>query len=361
MSSSKVAKRRRLDGNERIAETPRANKRRATSSRSQQTPERTTQLAQASSPNTPYEVSSAKSSDSDCKIEKVLPSPSPKRKLVAASPQARPAKKVKMERSVAPSSGEESDCVIEKVLPSPKRPLAQQQRASIKRPKIGDSFDSPVSIESDMESDVDDDHPQPKPAQTQTPDQSRAQSPDIMDALLAWIDGPEPSGAASGELQQSAPPASESSPSNVPFSTAPEYPIEDPSDMGRPSRKVQDEEAQNGQVPASPASNLEDYVPPSAYELQPVYSGENLQECHTPGTPSSFRPHHRESLVGLKGILKRPSEQQARGTGQETERSPFPVISPLLRDDHAPSSPTERIQDGKQQAQIIRSPERRIS
>ncbi|KAL6913653.1 hypothetical protein ACHAP8_008089 [Fusarium lateritium] len=348
MSSSQAAKKRRVDGrSERIAETPQANKRRAMGSKGQQTPERNTQLAQATSPSTPFEVSSAESSDSDCKIDKVLPSP--KRKLVAASPRARPAKRVKMKRSNAPSSDDGSDCVIEKVLPSPKRRQALQGKGTVKRRRVGDSLDTPVCIASDVDSDVEDVDSLPQPTQTQTPDEPRAHSPDIMDALDAWLAGPQSGGAASEAAQQASTPVIGSSPPAMPFSTAPEQPIQSSSSMETPSRVVQTQEAQT-EASISPASDLENKTPPSTYKLQPIYSGENLQETHTPGTPSQFRPHHRESLIGLKSILKRSCEKPVCDI---TEMSSFPDISPLSRDDHAISSPTERIQDSKHQAKII--------
>ncbi|RGP68854.1 hypothetical protein FSPOR_5060 [Fusarium sporotrichioides] len=351
MSSSQAAKKRRVDdGNERIAETPQANKRSAMGSKGQQTPERITQLAQATSPSTPFEVSSAESSDSDCKINKVLPSP--KRKLVAAGPRARPAKKAKMARSVAPSSGDEPDCVIEKVLPSPKRHQAAQQKANIKRRRVGDSLDSPVCIESDVDSDAEDVNSLPELIQTQTPDEprSRSHSPHIADPLLALLDAYQSRKAVSEAAQQTSTPAIRNSPPDVPFSTAPELPIQD-------SSPIQTQEAQVEDAPISPASNLENNVPSSTYKLQPVYSGENLQETHTPGTPTQFRPHHRESLIGLKSILKRSSEKPVRDINQETEITAFPDISPLSGDEHVISSPTERIQDSKHQAKIIHEDE----
>ncbi|GKU04303.1 hypothetical protein FLAG1_06905 [Fusarium langsethiae] len=355
MPSSQAAKKRRVDdGNERIAETPQANKRRAMGSKGQQTPERITQLAQATSPSTPFEVSSAESSDSDCKINKVLPSP--KRKLVAAGLRARPAKKAKMERSVTPSSGDESDCVIEKVLPSSKRHQAAQQKANIKRRRVGDSLDSPVCIESDVDSDAEDVNSLPELIQTQTPDEprSRSHSPHIADPLLALLDAYQSRKAASEAAQQTSTPVIRNSPPDVPFSTAPELPIQDSSPMESPSREVQTQEAQVEDAPISPASNLENNMPSSTYKLQPVYSGENLQETHTPGTPTQFRPDHRESLIGLKSILKRSSEKPVRDINQETEITAFPDISPLSGDEHVISSPTERIQDSKHQAKIIR-------
>ncbi|QPC79122.1 hypothetical protein HYE68_009874 [Fusarium pseudograminearum] len=361
MSSSQVAKKRRVDdGNERIAETPQENKRRAMDSKGQQTPERTTQLAQATSPSTPFEVSSAESSDSDCQIKKVLPSP--KRKLVAASPRGRPAKRARMERSITPSPADESDCVIEKVLPSPKRRQVEQKKRNIKRRKVGDCSESPVCIESDVDSDAGDVNSLPEPTQTQTPEELREHSPSIVDALLAWLDGPQSGGAASEAAQPTSTPVIASTPPNAPFSTAPEQPIQESPSMGTPSRQGQTREAQveraqvkKAQVEeasTSPASDLENIAPSSTYKLQPVYSGENLQESHTPGTPTHFRPHHRDSLVGLKSILKRSSEKPLREINPEVDIT-FPDISPLSRNERDVSSPTKRIQDSKHQAKII--------
>ncbi|KAF5973052.1 t-complex 1 subunit beta [Fusarium coicis] len=93
---------------------------------------------------------------------------------------------------------------------------------------------------------------------------------------------------------------------------------------------------------------------PSIYELQPVYSGEKLLQSHTPGTPSPFRPHHRDSLLGLKSILK-GSGGRDRGSDNESVYSPFPDISPLSGDEYAASSPTERIQQSKEQAKAVSS------
>ncbi|KAM0336453.1 hypothetical protein ACHAPQ_004155 [Fusarium lateritium] len=238
MSSSQASKKRSLDGgNELVLETPPcANKRLAISSEGQRTPTRSIQLSQASSPHTPFGVSSGESSDSDCEIQKVMPSPNPKRKLVAASPRARPSKKAKVEQqpatqqgytsvktsalatptasskqkntvprrrqtasvppnallpnlksssvdlsrsssvppkraptketqqkqstpreSVAPQSGDESDCFIEKVLPSPKRrQQLMQQKANVKRRRVGDSIDSPAYLDAEYENENND-------------------------------------------------------------------------------------------------------------------------------------------------------------------------------------------------------------
>ncbi|KAF5680963.1 hypothetical protein FDENT_8301 [Fusarium denticulatum] len=93
---------------------------------------------------------------------------------------------------------------------------------------------------------------------------------------------------------------------------------------------------------------------PSIYELQPVYSGEKLVQSHTPGTPSPFRPHHRDSLLGLKSILK-GAGRRGRASDNESVYSPFPDISPLSGDEYATSSPTERIQQSKEQAKAVSS------
>ncbi|KAI7769485.1 hypothetical protein LZL87_011369 [Fusarium oxysporum] len=98
---------------------------------------------------------------------------------------------------------------------------------------------------------------------------------------------------------------------------------------------------------------------PSFYQLQPVYSGEKLMQSHTPDTPSPFRPHHRDSLTGLKSILK-GSCGRGRASDNQTVYSPFPDISPLSGDEHDVSSPTERIQQSKEQAKAVRSSERRL-
>ncbi|KAF4457050.1 hypothetical protein F53441_965 [Fusarium austroafricanum] len=111
---------------------------------------------------------------------------------------------------------------------------------------------------------------------------------------------------------------------------------------------------------ARSVSNFEKRLSSSIYQLQPVYSGEKLEESHTPGTPSSFRPHHRDSLVGLKGILKGPGTP-GHESENETVYSPFPAVSPLSGNEHAVSSPTERIQYSKEQAKVIRPTERRVS
>ncbi|VTT79772.1 unnamed protein product [Fusarium fujikuroi] len=700
MSSPQITKKRRLEGrNERVPETP-PKKRAATSSQSQQTPQRTSQLVQANSPNTPFDISSGESSDSDCVIEKVQPSP--KRKLVAPSPRARPTKKRKTDQQEAINRGyacikasvlakgttlarqnkkpaarqrqaasvppqaplpnltssaagpsrstsvppahippkssqnenatqveNESDHNSEKAQLSPKkRNQLEQQKANVKRRRVGDSVDTPVSIDVDDENQPDSDievvkvavsprrkaakhratadkniktensakqqkavaqrktqspsvAKRPTPAKsavardttpcktlhidlTQEPSDSsdfsdeetptlakptlptpvehsldvqnpqatatehisssntdnpvaapretvpvheqRSPSPGITGPLLDWLDRQSTKTAHSISSSNCPSPDHE-----VPFSTAPEYQHDDTaakkinmeaqdSDMksikkesieqynsdddegssneeshdgdmhhikqesssmyghssddeedfdeedikrenhsspmnisalkqyeshpkgdneeeyedgeedfqgfpdlsdGEVSHDANTHEAEeNGNVGSSPPVSYqlpqEDVSPkavsttlekeatfdsadkyltnalgisknnlstpiktekglsPSIYELQPVYSGEKLMQSHTPGTPSPFRPHHRDSLLGLRSILK-GSGGRGRASDNESVYSPFPDISPLSGDEYAASSPTERIQQSKEQAKAVSS------
>ncbi|KAG5819098.1 hypothetical protein H9Q74_001201 [Fusarium xylarioides] len=701
MSSPQITKKRRLQGrNERVPETP-PPKRAVTSSQSQQTPKRTSQLVQANSPNTPFDISSGESSDSDCVIEKVQPSP--KRKLVAPSPRARPTKKLRTDQQESinrgyasikasilakgttlarqnkrpaargrqaasvppqaplpnltsraagssrstsvppahippkPSQNEgatqienASDHDNEKVQLTPKkRHQLEQQKANVKRRRIGDSIDTPVSIDADEEDQRDSDievvkvlvsprrkavkhratadkaikaensakqrkvaaqrktqspsvTKRPTPAKsavardttpsktlhidlTQEPSDSsdfsdeettilpkpalpapvehildaqnpqatatehptsrngvaasqdtvpvheqREPSPHVTDCLLGWCHD---------ELNKAPSISSSNCPSpdhDVPFSTAPEYQHDDTaakkikieahdSDMesikkesieqydsdddegssdeeshdgdmhtikqegssmhgqssddeedfdeediknikniknesysspmnmsalkqyeSHPDEDSEEEyqglpdlsddevshDANNNEVegkedvgssppvsyqlpqedvsPKAVSTRLEEkatfdsadkdlsnafgtsknnlHTPiktekglsPSIYELQPVYSGEKLLQSHTPGTPSPFRPHHRDSLVGLKSILK-GSGGRGRASDNESLYSPFPDIPPLSGDEYAASSPTERIQQSKEQAKAVRPSERRVS
>jgi hypothetical protein len=113
--------------------------------------------------------------------------------------------------------------------------------------------------------------------------------------------------------------------------------------------------------PARSVYNPEKRLSSLAYELQPVYSGEKLLLSHTLGTPSPFRPHHRDALIGLKGILKRSVGQQGHDSDNETVYSPFPDISPLSGDEYMVSSPSERVKDSKEQAKVVRPSENRAS
>ncbi|KAF4982312.1 hypothetical protein FZEAL_2041 [Fusarium zealandicum] len=123
---------------------------------------------------------------------------------------------------------------------------------------------------------------------------------------------------------------------------------EEYSDNDLPRRNIKAEHA--GSV-----ANLEEHpATPSPYKLQPVYSGGKLKTENSPGTPATFQPRHRESLVGLKGILKAPKTWPGHESDEETEYSPFPGISPFLKEQIV-SSPSERIQHGKDQAKAIRA------
>ncbi|CAJ0549815.1 Ff.00g034280.m01.CDS01 [Fusarium sp. VM40] len=608
MPSSQVSKKRSLEeDNERVFETPpRANKRLAISSEGQRTPTRSIQLSEASSPHTPFDISSGESSDSDCKIQKVQPSPSPKRKLVAASPRARPAKKAKVENqpatqqgfasikasalatatasskpkktvarrrqtafvpphpalssltssttadlshsssvppkrtptketqqkqntpreSVAPQSGDESDCFIEKVLPSPKRRQQLiQQKANVKRRRVGDSVDTPVFLDAEYADENNDSDcqvvkVQPSPVQSlqidltqesssdssdfsedetitsaqpvpptpvedssdtqkQPQPSSEGDHDDNLDLLISYCDNYE-----ANINKRTLPSSDESSVSpdcDLTFLTAPECPYDDSSareikqeshsdsvlksikqesslrqvssceedsdeehdeDLkfiklestptsrklfavrrDEPSGDDSEEEYQGPDLgedeihhdtdedkaesttstpisynssptgiegftssppvsyqlpleivspkvatpllgdndstmsmkdmpgsmkthPARSVYNPEKRLSSLAYELQPVYSGEKLLLSHTPGTPSPFRPHHRDALIGLKGILKRSVGQRGHDSDNETVYSPFPDISPLSGDEYLVSSPSERNEPG---------------
>jgi hypothetical protein len=113
--------------------------------------------------------------------------------------------------------------------------------------------------------------------------------------------------------------------------------------------------------PARSVYNPQKRLSSLAYELQPVYSGEKLLQSHTPGTPSPFRPHHRDALIGLRGILKGSVGQQGHDSDNETVYSPFPDISPLSGDEHMVSSASERVKHSKEQAKVVRPSENRGS
>ncbi|WAO84749.1 Hypothetical protein NCS54_00197200 [Fusarium falciforme] len=155
------------------------------STATQLTPSRATQLAQANSPNTPFDISSdSESSESDfCEIRHIQPSPNRKRNLPAADQRVQPSKKAKTEQTppvtsasvnkkptsqasgpsrapaqpsssaaapsrsssvsskaepavkakFLPQSDNSSDCFIEKVLPSPKRRQQTQPQPGKRR------------------------------------------------------------------------------------------------------------------------------------------------------------------------------------------------------------------------------------
>ncbi|KAF4460581.1 t-complex 1 subunit beta [Fusarium albosuccineum] len=95
-------------------------------------------------------------------------------------------------------------------------------------------------------------------------------------------------------------------------------------------------------LPRSVSNFRERLASSSSYVLKPVYSGDQLDPYSEPGTPGSFRPHHRDSLLGLRSILKVSKTQSGCKGGKETALSPFANISPLSGAEHALSSPSER-------------------
>ncbi|KAH7274731.1 hypothetical protein B0J15DRAFT_506820 [Fusarium solani] len=114
------------------------------------------------------------------------------------------------------------------------------------------------------------------------------------------------------------PPTEEDSPK--PVKSEPDTEVEDESDTG-----YFNDETLNTSV-----SSFNERLTAS-YKLQPVYSGDKLSETNEPGTPGSFQPHHRDSLIGLKSILKRPKTSPVRTSGDDTEYSSSPSVSPPSR------------------------------
>ncbi|RMJ09934.1 hypothetical protein CDV36_010452 [Fusarium kuroshium] len=130
-----------------------------------------------------------------------------------------------------------------------------------------------------------------------------------------------------------------------------------------PSTESEDESSTgdfNDETLNTSVSSFKDRLAAS-YKLQPVYSGDKLSESNEPGTPGSFQPHHRDSLVGLKSILKRPQTSLTGASGDDTEYSSSPNISPPSRSRRVSSSPTERIQGSKKQAKALRPSARKAS
>ncbi|KAI8689392.1 hypothetical protein NCS56_00202600 [Fusarium sp. Ph1] len=142
------------------------------------------------------------------------------------------------------------------------------------------------------------------------------------------------------------PPTEEDAPK--PVKSEPDTEVEDESDTGD----------FNDETLNTSVSSFNEQLAAS-YKLQPVYSGDKLSESNEPGTPGSFQPHHRDSLIGLKSILKRPKTSPARATGDDTEYSSSPSVSPPSRSRRASSSPTERIQGSKKQAKALRPSSRK--
>lgn len=209
------------------------------------------------------------------------------------------------------------------------------------RPKVESQEDSgPIKkeIESGTES-PDDDH--------DDGDQHRDDNP----ALIKMEDAAD---SDSSELFRSSPPISYQLP-----------PTEE--DSPKPVNSEPDTEAEesstgdfhDGTLNTSVSSFNERLA--ASYKLQPVYSGDKLSDANEPGTPGSFRPHHRDSLIGLKGILKKPKTPPARASGNETECFSSPNVSPPSRSRRASSSPTERVQGSKKQAKALRPSARKVS
>ncbi|KAM0425428.1 hypothetical protein ACHAPT_009217 [Fusarium lateritium] len=153
------------------------------------------------------------------------------------------------------------------------------------------------------------------------------------------------------ELLKSSPPASYQLPPTEedcpkPIKTEPDTEAEDESD----TEHLGDEPLHTS------VSNFNERLAAAtpSYKLQPVYSGDKLSETNEPGTPGSFQPHHRDSLIGLKSILKRPKTSPAHASGDETECSPSLGVSPLSRSKRASSSPSERVQGSKKPAKAPR-------
>ncbi|KAF5673893.1 t-complex 1 subunit beta [Fusarium heterosporum] len=113
------------------------------------------------------------------------------------------------------------------------------------------------------------------------------------------------------------------------FSTAPELPYDD-----SPVRRVKLKFCHDDKFKSVKQESSQS----SAYKLQSVYSGKKLPPTHTPGTPSPYRPHHRDALIGLKSILRRSGGHRDHDTDNETEYSPFPDISPLSGDEYTNES-----------------------
>ncbi|KAJ4323799.1 hypothetical protein N0V84_004145 [Fusarium piperis] len=162
-------------------------------------------------------------------------------------------------------------------------------------------------------------------------------------------------GSDSSELLMSSPPISYQLPPTEEDSPKPV--------KREPDTEPEDESSTedfNGEKLSASVSSFNERLAAS-YKLQPVYSGEKLSKANEPGTPGSFRPHHRDSLIGLKSILKKPKTSPARASGNDTKYSSSPNVSPPLRSRRVSSSPTERVQGSKKQAKAFRPSTRMVS
>ncbi|KAJ4199370.1 hypothetical protein NW767_008179 [Fusarium falciforme] len=197
----------------------------------------------------------------------------------------------------------------------------------------------------------------PSPENSQSQHQSDPESDDITGKLMDYLD-------SQLEAMKKEKETSPSSDDNEPFSTALEHPPKiEPQEDSRPIKKevvsgaegsdddldednptlVKMEDAVdsdsselsdtgdfNDETLNTSVSSFNERLAAS-YKLQPVYSGDKLSETSESGTPGSFQPHHRDSLIGLKSILKRPKTSSARASGDDTEYSSSPSVSPPSR------------------------------
>ncbi|RBR22356.1 uncharacterized protein FIESC28_04550 [Fusarium coffeatum] len=351
-SSSRSAKKRRDEqSDERIAETPPANM-----------PKRTIQLATANSQDTPFEISSAESSESDCEIVQVLPSPN---RNVSAGPRPRSNKRANTtERPIIVPDDSESDCILQKVLPSPRRKLfttsprgRSTKKARIERRPVAapDGNDSDCIIEK---------APSPKRKLAATSPRGRpAKRPKIEQRPFVISDDSDsdcviekvvPSSGGSVDT----PVLIESdvdSDNDVGDATSQAEPAQTGLDEDRPTKQCLKKEIQDDRLEeTSTTPRLKNESPSSTYELQPVYSGDRLPQFLGSGGQSPFHPRHRQSIVGLKSILKMSSEKQTRDIKPN-------LSSSLPRDEHIFSTPSLSVHDGDKQTKTVLSSERSIS
>ncbi|KAJ4113217.1 hypothetical protein NW768_011493 [Fusarium equiseti] len=353
-SSSKAAKRRRDENSdERIAETPRA-----------KMPKRTSQLATANSPDTPFEISSAESSDSDCEIVQVSPSP---KRIVSATPRPRPNKRDSIkERPIIVPDDSESDCILQKVLPSPRRKLftTSPRGRPIKKAKIERR---PVTVPDGNDSDcIIEKTTSPKRKLAATKPRGRPakrikieQRPFVVsddsesDCVIEKV-VPSSGGSVDTPVLIESDGDSDSDVGNATSQTEPAQtgPDEDHTTEQHLKKEIQVQDDRLEETPTTP--RLENDSSSSTYELQPVYSGERLPQFLGSGGQSPFRPRHRHSTVGLKSILKMSSEKEARDIKPN-------LSSSLPRDEHIFLTPSLRVHNGDKQAETVPSFERSIS
>ncbi|EEU39986.1 uncharacterized protein NECHADRAFT_75826 [Fusarium vanettenii 77-13-4] len=210
---------------------------------------------------------------------------------------------MKKEKEASPSSGEEPLSTapehLSKVEP-------QEDSRAIKK-EIGSGAEG-----------SDDDHDDDEGGDDHIDDHDDEDSPTLVkmeDAADSDSSGPFMS---SPPVSYQLPPTEEDSPK--PVKREPETEAEDESDTGD----------FNDETLNTSVSSFNERLATS-YKLQPVYSGDRLSETNEPGTPGSFQPHHRDSLIGLKSILKRSQTSPARASGDNPEYSSSPSVSPPSR------------------------------